>query len=111
MRFFLSAKKKKRIFAKHQKVYTLFLQKVTTGEMPKANFWSRYFKAAARHRRRSVRREAGQAAEAAEVQWCNLGGVNLCKRRRAHCRVKARARPRPEHGGARPRTENARSVG
>ena len=76
MRFFLSAKKKKRIFAKHPKVYTLFLQTVTTGEMPKANFWSRYFKAAARHRRRSVRREAGQAAEAAEVQWCNLGGVN-----------------------------------
>jgi len=48
-----------------------------------------------------------------EVQWscgceCDLGG---CKRRRAHCRVKARARARPEHGGARPRTENARSVG
>jgi len=39
---------------------------------------------------------------------CDLGG---CKRRRAHCRVKARARARPEHGGARPRTENARSVG
>ena len=38
---------------------------------------------------------------------CDLGG---CKRRRAHCRVKARARARPEHGGARPRTENARSV-
>lgn len=54
VRFFLSAEKKKRIFAKHPEV--------TTGEMPKAMFWSRYFKAAARHCKRSVRREAGQAA-------------------------------------------------
>jgi len=50
-----------------------------------------------------------------EVQWsCDVSVILVlggCKRRRAHCRVKARARARPEHGGARPRTENARSVG